>query len=144
MRVIIAGGRDFGNRKREDGRFDQAWYHRCMGQVEDVMEALFDVHQLETCTVICGGANGADALGGQWGVAHHHTVEYFPAEWDQLGRKAGFVRNEQMACRGQILIAFWDGQSKGTRHMIDLALKHGLEVHVYRYDPIQTDDIERF
>ena len=35
-------------------------------------------------------------------------------------------------CYG-VLIAFWDGESKGTKHMINLAEKYGLEVHVIKY-----------
>ena len=48
---------------------------------------------------------------------------------------AGPIRNEKMAKYAaevdrKMLIAFWDGQSKGTGSMIDLAKKHGIEVHV--------------
>lgn len=54
----------------------------------------------------------------------------FPADWDTHDKRAGYIRNEAMAKYSTHLIAFWDGQSKGTKHMIDLAKKHGLYVKV--------------
>jgi len=50
-----------------------------------------------------------------------------------LGKAAGFIRNAEMAEYADALIAFWDGRSKGTKHMIDLAKKHGLKVKIQFY-----------
>ena len=66
------------------------------------------------------------------------TIKEFPADWS-LGKKAGYIRNEQMAkyaaeSGNGVLLAFWDGVSKGTGHMIDLAKKHNLEVHVFNFE----------
>ena len=46
---------------------------------------------------------------------------------------AGYLRNKQMAEYADALIAFWDGESKGTKHMIDLAKKNGLKVRIVNY-----------
>jgi len=58
------------------------------------------------------------------------------AEWDKYGKSAGYKRNEQMAIYAKedngVLIAFHNG-SKGTKHMIDLANKHGLRVFVIKF-----------
>jgi glycerophosphoryl diester phosphodiesterase len=54
----------------------------------------------------------------------------FPAEWDKYGKSAGYRRNEQMAQYAEVLVAFWDYNSPGTRHMINLAKQYNLEVHV--------------
>ena len=50
------------------------------------------------------------------------------------GRAAGPIRNKEMANNADALIAFWDGQSRGTRSMINLARKMGLQVAICRYD----------
>ena len=62
-----------------------------------------------------------------------------PANWDLYGKSAGFRRNIEMAdyaiadnSRG-ILLAFWDGKSKGTKHMIDIANKYKMEVNIVYY-----------
>jgi hypothetical protein len=47
-----------------------------------------------------------------------------------LGKSAGYIRNDEMAQYADMLIAFWDGTSKGTKHMIDLANKRGIKVVV--------------
>lgn len=58
------------------------------------------------------------------------SVAPFPAEWKRYGRAAGMIRNQQMAWYATHLIAFWDGQSSGTRSMIEMAKRDGLEVRV--------------
>ena len=60
------------------------------------------------------------------------TVRYYPAYWSLYGKKAGYLRNEQMAQHADALVAFWDGESKDTKHMIDLAEKYRLETRVIR------------
>jgi hypothetical protein len=70
--------------------------------------------------VITGGAPGADRLGYRWawkhGLGKQHRL--FKADWERFGKSAGYRRNHQMAQAGDMLIAFWDGQSPGTAHMI--------------------------
>jgi hypothetical protein len=57
----------------------------------------------------------------------------FPANWDRHGKAAGGIRNTAMANYGTHLIAFWDGESPGTRDMIAKAKRAGLKVLVIRY-----------
>ena len=80
--------------------------------------------------MLSGCARGADKLGEDWANAHSVTIERYPAQWDSLGRSAGYARNIQMAKSAEALIALWDGESRGTKHMIETAKKHGLKVHV--------------
>lgn len=56
-----------------------------------------------------------------------------PADWDLYGKSAGFKRNVQMAEYADALVAFWDGASSGTKHMIETAQKMGLDVRVKKY-----------
>ena len=86
---------------------------------------------------ISGTAKGADILGEQFAYTYEYDVKRFPADWNTYGKSAGYRRNAEMAKYASeaygVLFAFWDGQSKGTKHMIDLANKYGLEVHVVNY-----------
>ena len=63
-------------------------------------------------------------------------LEIFPADWKKFGKSAGFRRNEQMAEFADGLIAFWDGESHGTKHMIDIANEKGIKTKVIEYGKI--------
>ena len=120
-RVIIAGGRDFGDAD-------------AMRWILGNLRASYG-HEL---VILQGDAKGADTLAKDMGREFGMTVECYPADWDQYGKAAGALRNQQMAANADILVAFWDGESKGTKHMIDTALRAGLEVHVYPYNRSKT------
>jgi len=68
--------------------------------------------------VITGGARGADQLGYRWAWKHQVKHQLFRADWERFGKSAGMRRNYQMAQAGDLLLAFWDGRSAGTQHMI--------------------------
>jgi hypothetical protein len=84
----------------------------------------------EPTVVLCGMAKGADTLGKLWAESLGIPVEEYPADWETYGKAAGFIRNKEMADKAEALIALWDGQSKGTRHMINLAKERKLVVFV--------------
>lgn len=91
---------------------------------------------LEACgwkptVVISGTAQGADKLGELWADAAGIPCERFPANWDLHGKSAGYKRNMLMAENAEALIALWDGTSKGTHHMIQIANNKGLRVYVH-------------
>lgn len=116
MKIIVAGGRDFSD-----------W--DLLEQELDYLYGLFN----SPLDVVCGEARGADSLGKKWALENSLTVHSFPADWDKHGKSAGYVRNAEMADFAGSLVAFWDGKSRGTKMMIDLALKKGLLVKVVRY-----------
>lgn len=128
LRVIIAGSRDFDD------------FPKLMDSCTDILSQITEQHNdLDKIRIVSGTARGADRLGEQYAKIAGHGVSRFPADWDTFGRAAGYVRNTQMAKYAiadrnyGVLIAFWDGKSKGTKHMIDLAEKNGLEVHIVRF-----------
>ncbi len=83
--------------------------------------------------IVHGNARGADRLAAELATQAGFDVEPHPAAWEGLGKRAGYVRNEQMAALGaDLCIAFWDGQSRGTRDMIDRAEAHGIPVEIVR------------
>lgn len=81
--------------------------------------------------VVSGCARGADRLGEMYAKKTGLPVKRFPADWKGLGRTAGVVRNHAMARYADALIAVWDGRSRGTGHMINIARKRGLRVYVH-------------
>jgi len=80
--------------------------------------------------IVSGGARGVDELGEGWASATRRPYKVFLAEWDKFGKSAGYRRNVEMAKYADALIAIWDGKSKGTKHMIDIAKEKGLVVYV--------------
>lgn len=84
--------------------------------------------------VVSGAARGVDKLGEKYAVLNSIPIKQFIPDWNGLGKRAGFVRNAQMADYADALIAIWDGESRGTKHMIDDATKKGLKVYVYLVD----------
>lgn len=115
MKVIIAGGRDF---------FD----YEFLSMKCDVI-----LHGKPTVEIVSGTANGADRLGERYAKEKGHTVKQFPAQWDKFGKSAGYKRNQQMADYADLLIVFWDGKSRGSKHMIDIAKSQGLTISVFQY-----------
>jgi len=75
-------------------------------------------------TIISGGARGADAIAKRFAlIMSSEGIKYqeFPAKWNEFGKSAGFKRNQQIVDACDMVLAFWDGKSKGTKHTIDLA-----------------------
>lgn len=70
--------------------------------------------------VVSGCARGVDLLGSQWAAHNGIPWKAFPADWEKHGKKAGYLRNVEMANYAEALIAVWDGESRGTKHMIDI------------------------
>lgn len=80
--------------------------------------------------IISGGARGADNFGEKFGFDFGLPVFIYPANWADYGKQAGYLRNIEMAKNADALIAVWNGKSKGTRHMIDIAARYQLKIHV--------------
>ena len=82
--------------------------------------------------VISGGCpQGADALGEAWAQENNIPLIIYKANWDKYGRSAGMIRNELMASVADACICLWDGVSKGTAHMAEIAEETGIPVLVH-------------
>ena len=112
-KVIVAGSRDFTD------------YTRMCKVLDEVIE--------KDDIIISGGARGADRIGEQYAHDTGLEIVVMLADWDKWGKSAGYRRNEEMAKVADGLVAFWDGNSKGTKHMIDLARKYKLQVVIDQY-----------
>lgn len=119
-KIIIAGSRDF-----HDYELLSAKLNKILSNIKEPIE------------IVSGRASGADRLGEIYAREHGHKVKLFPANWSKHGNSAGYIRNEQMAIYADCCVVFWDGISRGTKHMINLANKHNLPLRIIRYNEIK-------
>lgn len=123
MRIVVCGSRTWEDEKIVhgvlSGFIDAADYH-----------PLWD----DEFQVAHGAAKGADAFAGNWAQRYADVEEVrFPADWEKHGKKAGFLRNQQMIEEFQpnVVLAFSEWPiTKGTQHTVDLAKKAGIPVYV--------------
>lgn len=122
FRVIIAGGRDFND-------------YPLLKQKCDTF--LANKAKNNKIVIVSGTAKGADRLGERYARERGYQVVRYPANWDRDGNSAGPIRNAKMAENADALIAFWDGNSRGTYNMIDLAAnKEDMLIRVVNYAEI--------
>jgi hypothetical protein len=114
MRVIVAGSR---------------W----ITQDEIVLRAL-EKSQFTIDEIVHGGARGPDSVAGQWAEDNDIPQVIYEPDWDEYGKAAGPLRNEQMALYADALVAVWDGESSGTHDMLKRARKHGLTIALYKFE----------
>lgn len=101
-----------------------------------VLVAMGDVEFADhNVSIVSGMARGADQLAVRFAVSHDIQLYKFPANWEGLGKRAGFIRNTQMGNFADGLLAFWDGQSNGTKHMVDYMHQLKKPVHLIKYNP---------
>lgn len=84
------------------------------------------------CILISGGARGVDTVAEEVAKARGLTVQVFPAEWRKYGRGAGIKRNRDIILHADVVLAFWNGNSPGTEHSIQLAKSLGKPVQVFQ------------
>lgn len=116
MKLIIAGSRDI-----EDYGLLRSL----------VMKSGFWKKYGKTIEVVSGMARGVDKIGVDFAKKNGLKCHAMPAEWDKHGKAAGHIRNSQMADVADGLLAVWDGESPGTKGMIQIARSKGLEVKAY-------------
>ena len=117
-KVIIAGGRHFND------------YELLKERCDYYLQGVLHTHNV---IIISGHATGADSLGERYAKEKGLECDTHPADWNRYGKSAGYRRNAEMAASSDALIAFWNGESLGTKHMINLAEKHHLQVEIISY-----------
>lgn len=85
-------------------------------------------YQFSTGKVVSGGAKGADALARKFAIANKIPIEEFKPDWS-TGRGAGIARNTDIVNAADVVIAFWDGTSRGTLDSIN----KGKQVFIVRF-----------
>lgn len=112
-KLIIAGSRSFNNFK--------------------LMRSVLDEEVNSIAEVVCGEAQGTDSYGKTWAQYHNIPVKSFPADWQRHGSAAGYIRNHEMGDYADELIAFWDGNSPGTKEMIEYMQKLQKPVRIVEF-----------
>ena len=105
MKVAIVGSRDFDD-------YSQLHY------VIDRIRLMYSVDGF-----VSGGAKGADSFAKTYADSCKIPIEVIKPDWDKYPRAAGFIRNKKIVEAANIIVAFWDGQSRGTKNSIDTAFK---------------------
>jgi hypothetical protein len=121
-RLLVCGSRDLIERSRTECAIDNA-----------LSSWQLTPSSLEF--IISGGARGPDTLGEVWAQANGVTVKRFLPDWDQHGRRAGILRNLEMLdfiaqSPQPLVVAVWDGSSRGTGHTVGEARRRGFKVWV--------------
>lgn len=108
--VLVCGGRDYEDRATIFDALDKIHKHRGI-----VM-------------VISGMARGADSIAVEWARSRDVPRMEFRADWDRYGKRAGYLRNQQMLAEGKpdVVVAFPGG--RGTAMMIEISKKAGVPV----------------
>lgn len=85
-----------------------------------------------TC-IVSGGAPGADELGEKWGKENKKSVLIFLPDWENYGKRAGYIRNKEIVKSSDGIIAFWDGKSKGTQHSFRLSKEYNTPLKIIKF-----------
>lgn len=107
-KVLVAGCRNYNNYAEAKKFIDNA---------------IIRIKNKYTLVFVSGTCRGADLLGEKYAIENGFEVERYPADWDRYGKSAGPKRNETMARISDFVICFWDGESKGTKSLINYVNK---------------------
>lgn len=118
FKVIIAGSRGFTN------------YSLLKEKMNSILGEKIISYKIE---IVSGTANGADKLGERYAKEMRFILRQFPANWNLYGKRAGYIRNTEMRNYADACVVFWDGKSRGTKHMIDLAREKNMPLRVIKY-----------
>ena len=111
MRIVVSGSRTITDEKA----------------VEGILRQYISVKD----EVITGGARGVDQIAHDFAHRYFNDTIVFEADWDKHGKAAGPIRNAAMMEDADILVAIWDGESRGTKSAIDEARKRRVETHIH-------------
>ena len=119
LKLIIAGSRTF------------KCYEIVQRATDEIIEKLKKSgYNCDEVEIVSGTATGADHLGELYAVRNGFHVKMFPADWNEYGNKAGPIRNGVMAKYADACIVFWDGKSRGSKSMIELAKERKIPCYI--------------
>lgn len=90
--------------------------------LEELTEELF-LENIRIIKVVSGGAIGIDSIAEQWAYINNIDTDIYRPDWKRFGKAAGFIRNTTIVENCDIMLAIWDGKSKGTLHSMSQAKK---------------------
>ena len=101
---------------------------RSIGAVD--MDGALSRLGIDPSMVISGGARGVDRIAETWARARGIETRILKPDWRRYGRGAALKRNRELVEAGDVVVAFWDGTSRGTMHTVRTAEELGKRVHV--------------
>lgn len=120
IRVIVCGDREYSD------------YEVFKSQLSQVLA------EYENVTLVSGHAKGVDTMAERYALEKNIPIKVFPAEWKKYGKSAGPIRNATMLKyaleQTAIVVAFWNGSSRGTGNMLKQAKGAGVECHLFLHE----------
>ena len=83
--------------------------------------------------IVSGGAKGVDTCARNYALRHGLKLTEFLPEYGKYGRGAPLRRNIAIIEYADLVLAFWDGRSRGTKFVIDNCSKRNIPVVVYQF-----------
>ncbi|MEA4969294.1 MAG: SLOG family protein [Candidatus Pelethousia sp.] len=103
-----------------------------------------------TTEIVSGGARGVDTLAEHWADQNNIPKVIFKPDYKRHGRAAPIKRNVLIVEAADLVVAIWDGESRGTKFTIDYAKQVGkpvqivlIERHKRREKPCNPSKTER-
>ena len=112
MKIGVVGSRDFDDYKKLEKE---------LNKIEGITE------------IVSGGAKGADTLAREFAEKNDIKLTEFKPDYEQYGRGAPIRRNKKIVEYSDQIIAFWDGESRGTKNTIDIAEKQDKPITIIRF-----------
>ena len=111
MKLAIVGSRDF---------YNYTYLENLLDPIKEKIE-----------WIISGGAKGVDSLAEKYAARNQIPFLLFPANWERYGKRAGFLRNQQIVDAADYMLAIPTLQSRGTRDSIRRAEIKGIPIEVF-------------
>jgi hypothetical protein len=86
------------------------------------------IENLQITELISGGADGVDTIAEKWAKLAGIKTTIIKPDYERYGKQATLIRNKEIIDRADMVIAIWDGKSKGTLHAIEYAKKTGKKI----------------
>lgn len=117
IRLLVCGSRSI---------IDKKWVY---AQIDEYLKSFAGI----PITIIQGEAKGVDSLAKRYAIDHNLLHEDYPADWENLGISAGYIRNNTMVNTATHVLVLWDGASKGSEHSIKLARQKNKPLTIITY-----------
>jgi|TARA_R100000501_G_C2627398_1_gene121346 hypothetical protein len=123
FKVAVVGSRHFTD------------YNKLSSTIQEILSHYdFEHPQHLKVEFVSGGASGADQLCETYARNNGCSIKIFHANWSLYGKKAGPLRNQEIVNYADIIIAFWDGRSRGTKSTLTIAKQLRKKTYICKFN----------